>query len=759
MSHRLRLTAFALVTVALLAGACSTQPEPERTPTVEWVVDRDPVTGAADLVVPTGLPPSAVNGVTHEQAARKFLESHKHLFKLRDPAAQLALVEVHRASEGDVAVTFGQREGDLRVEGAFVTVHFNRNEAIGMVTASVVPDASKGVVTPVVSARQAVAAAEQYVQAHIGGYDPARLKAPPAPVLVLVPRGATAVAAWRFTLSGSASRYYALRFHVDPMTGSVIKASDLHLPITAIGEGVRGDWKSFEVRDNPQPNLPRYEMYQTGIGGPGGRERITTSAYQAGTGDWQIIRSIDLTTWDPYVEKKGRGAAVDAHVHTAEVDRWFRDQLRYASWDGRGSPIENVVHYNAEDWGAWGGDGLLIFSDAGDLYYRDGNGDVQVMQAVSTAVARDVIAHEFMHSVTGEKLAYEGATGAMNEAMSDIFAGFMDHYRGGDAAALGEALGFALRRMDRPKDGLSSQPDHVSVARTLGPGEAPGPDNDDGYVHYNSGIVNNAWYLMTFGGTNDTSKMPVTKPLGADRSLRLWWRTVRRLIASTKDFDPLARMQIAEAQRMGLPVEPVACAWVAVGVVEHDWVKRRYQDVRCFCEDDKGAPISEAELACCEPGTSDACCRSCEEPAPPPSDDGGSGGGAPTEPELFDSCAGRADGVYCSQLAEFSAIVCSGESIQYGLQCPGTKCLGPNGPGALQCEGAPTPPPPTGEPGSDAPKGDTCMGRPDGIYCSVNPLSLYAAYICKDGSVAGGEICTTGNCVGPNGPGTQIQCQ
>jgi hypothetical protein len=126
--------------------------------------------------------------------------------------------------------------------------------------------------------------------------------------------------------------------------------------------------------------------------------------------------------------------------------------------------------------------------------------------------------------------------------------------------------------------------------------------------------------------------------------------------------------------------------------------------------------------------------------------------------QLVDSCKGRADGVYCSQIFDFSAIVCKDQSIQYGLQCANAaKCLGPNGPGTLQCEGQSAPPPPTGGSDAGAPAPDSCAGRPDGTYCST--ASPYSAFVCVNGSTAGGQQCASGKmCVGPNGPGA-IVCQ
>lgn len=57
-------------------------------------------------------------------------------------------------------------------------------------------------------------------------------------------------------------------------------------------------------------------------------------------------------------------------------------------------------------------------------------------------------------------------------------------------------------------------------------------------------------------------------------------------------------------------------------------------------------------------------------------------GGPPSNPNLRDSCVGKADGVYCSQLDKAAAIICKDGQIASGQQCiDGKVCAGPNGPG------------------------------------------------------------------------------
>ncbi len=58
-------------------------------------------------------------------------------------------------------------------------------------------------------------------------------------------------------------------------------------------------------------------------------------------------------------------------------------------------------------------------------------------------------------------------------------------------------------------------------------------------------------------------------------------------------------------------------------------------------------------------------------------------------PKAPDSCADKPNGLYCSQLAPFSAYQCQAGDIVSGQQCNnGQKCVGPNGAGAttIQCQ-------------------------------------------------------------------------
>lgn len=233
---------------------------------------------------------------------------------------------------------------------------------------------------------------------------------------------------------------------------------------------------------------------------------------------------------------------------------------------------------------------------------------------------------------------------------------------------------------------------------------------DEGGVHTNLGVPNNAWYLMTLGGTNKTSGRSVktADAIGWSASETLWFASNRSLFAGGTTFREAALAQIAYAKSTGLvrPSEPasdcaekgparvraVACAWYAVGAI--DFVElvetarsEAERDEWCAMMESCKGPNDRLPQVCAVERTSIrvSCGRDDADAAPPGRGPVADGGNALADGR--DSCAGRVDGVYCSAIVPSSAIVCEGQQIAGGLQCLGEqRCVGPNGPGKdVQC--------------------------------------------------------------------------
>jgi thermolysin len=100
---------------------------------------------------------------------------------------------------------------------------------------------------------------------------------------------------------------------------------------------------------------------------------------------------------------------------------------------------------------------------------------------------------------TSSNLTYQNESGALNEALSDIFGTLVEYssnnnpdFEIGEDVYTPAVSGDALRSMSNPAK--YGDPDHYSV-RYTGTG-------DNGGVHTNSGIINKCAYLLSEGGTH-----------------------------------------------------------------------------------------------------------------------------------------------------------------------------------------------------------------------------------------------------------------
>ena len=144
------------------------------------------------------------------------------------------------------------------------------------------------------------------------------------------------------------------------------------------------------------------------------------------------------------------------------------------------------------------------------------------------ASSLDVTAHELTHAVTNltADLEYQCQSGALNEAMSDIFASNVDS----DDWEIGEDLpGGALRDMANPANGDPPQPAHTDDFVEM-PNDGS-PFNDSGGVHYNSGIPNHAYYLMVQSIGRKAAEQIVYRALTEKLAVRLRLRGLPHRVA------------------------------------------------------------------------------------------------------------------------------------------------------------------------------------------------------------------------------------
>ena len=233
------------------------------------------------------------------------------------------------------------------------------------------------------------------------------------------------------------------------------------------------------------------------------------------------------------------------------------------SYDDAGATLRSTAHYLSRYNNA--------FWNGSQMVYGDGDGSL--FSPLSESL--DVVAHELTHAVTDyeSSLIYQGESGALNEAMSDVFGATCEWYALGQPATvpsqvwdIGDEIftpgqgGDALRYMDDPqRDGSSTD---YYPTRYQG-------SQDNGGVHWNSGIANLAFYLLSEGGTHPRGATSLQVPgIGIERAARIFYRANTVYLGSSSGFDDarLATERAATDLFGTAEVEAVGLAWAAVGV-------------------------------------------------------------------------------------------------------------------------------------------------------------------------------------------------
>lgn len=202
--------------------------------------------------------------------------------------------------------------------------------------------------------------------------------------------------------------------------------------------------------------------------------------------------------------------------------------------------------------------------------------------------ADDIVGHEMTHGVIENTsgLIYYDQSGAINESLADIIGEIIDHRTGTDddsAFYLGEDLpGDPFRSMKNPPQ--FRDPDRVTSPYWYS-GEI-----DSGGVHWNSGVGNKAFYLISKGGSfngQTITGIDAGDPLLAD-SAKLWIQVIATIPAFAR-YDDLAGVleQACATLQTGGDLTAADCANVHKAVLATAMTKRP-----------AGDPVREASRAC-----------------------------------------------------------------------------------------------------------------------------------------------------------------
>jgi bacillolysin len=264
--------------------------------------------------------------------------------------------------------------------------------------------------------------------------------------------------------------------------------------------------------------------------------------------------------WGEKGDNAREKAAIDAHYGMERTWDFYKGVLGRNSIDDKGEALNAYVHVGSKYVNA--------YWDGEKMNYGDGDG-----KDASALTALDVAGHEITHGLTERTagLIYDGESGGLNEAMSDIIGGVgvewyaakrnknvkWDYLIGEDVWTPGKK-GDALRYMNDPKKDGYSIDNYRDFAKS------------DQEVHRTSGIANNAFYLLSHGGKNRTSGIQVTGGIGPEKSLKIFSRALTTYMTPSTTFAEARQACLKAATDLygaGSPeAKKVAEAWTAVGV-------------------------------------------------------------------------------------------------------------------------------------------------------------------------------------------------
>jgi pseudolysin len=324
--------------------------------------------------------------------------------------------------------------------------------------------------------------------------------------------------------------------------------------------GARPSRPHFMIEANTGELLQRWEgLTHAEASGPGGNTKTGKYLYGTQYGPLIVNSSCQMDSGDvitvnlknrysnssvtpfrfacPYNDYKSINGAFsplnDAHYFGNVVFQM------YGGWFGGLRPLNEKklymkVHYGSGYENAFWDGQAMTFGDGRSRFYP--------------LVSLDVSAHEVSHGFTelNSGLVYEGQTGGINEAFSDMAGEAAEYFMKGSndwqvGADIFKGSG-ALRYMDQPsRDGASI--DHADQY------------HDGVDVHHSSGVYNRAFYLLSRTPGWDTRK---AFEVFVDAN-RFYW-------TETSDFGLGACGVIQSAQNRSYGSAEVVAAFAAVGV-------------------------------------------------------------------------------------------------------------------------------------------------------------------------------------------------
>jgi Zn-dependent metalloprotease len=261
--------------------------------------------------------------------------------------------------------------------------------------------------------------------------------------------------------------------------------------------------------------------------------------------------------WGEPAEGYGPRVAIDAQYGLIQTLGMYRDILGRNSIDDQGFALTARVHIGNLRRAYW---------DVASKTLNLGNGDGVLFGPM---VSLDTIGHEVSHGLIVDVRDWgdEGEEGALHEAFADAFGVGVEWYAsqsnpnvhfdysiGEDQYTPGRP-GDAIRYLDAPRRAQGI--DHLSHYTPTTP------------IHVAATLPGNAFFLLTAGGQNPTSRLGVEGGIGIEKGLKIWYQALLAMDGEAT-FVKARQATIAAAEALygvgSEEAQKTAQAWTAVGV-------------------------------------------------------------------------------------------------------------------------------------------------------------------------------------------------
>ncbi len=265
----------------------------------------------------------------------------------------------------------------------------------------------------------------------------------------------------------------------------------------------------------------------------------------------------DSKSWDLSEIRRGN-AALDAHYSATQYYDFLKNKFDRNSIDNYGFPLISIVHIQAPFF-------VNAYWDGHSTNYGDGD-----CIDYGPLTSLEIVGHEFTHGLTNftSQLIYKDESGAINEAMSDIF---------------GKALEKSIIDPDsftwRIGEAILSNDDAEPIRDMKDPNLHDDPKyykgemwEDGANVHVNSGVFNHWFYLVVEGasGTNEKNYHYNVQSIGLDKALDIVYGVETGYLTESSGYVDLYQSTVAYTKDLfgddSPELESVIEAWKTIGL-------------------------------------------------------------------------------------------------------------------------------------------------------------------------------------------------